>query len=170
MFLQCLLCFEKRIKCEAWGNKDRYEELWASEVMCMTSPRPIILERRHFYQFTEVTWRLCEECAVALYYWCGLCGFSQQELITAWYIGFLCLILASFLVYSVEKESNAEFETYADALWWGLVRHISAIKTPQLSLWCVKLTYAHCLPSLSVNISYKQRNERPFATQNSDSE
>ena len=45
-----------------------------------------------------------------------------QELITAWYIGFLCLILASFLVYSVEKEYNKEFETYADALWWGLVR------------------------------------------------
>uniref|UniRef100_A0A3B5KQD0 Uncharacterized protein n=1 Tax=Xiphophorus couchianus TaxID=32473 RepID=A0A3B5KQD0_9TELE len=45
----------------------------------------------------------------------------SKELITAWYIGFLCLILASFLVYSVEKESNEEFETYADALWWGLV-------------------------------------------------
>ncbi|KTG45837.1 hypothetical protein cypCar_00001181 [Cyprinus carpio] len=44
------------------------------------------------------------------------------ELITAWYIGFLCLILASFLVYSVEKDDNAEmFETYADALWWGLI-------------------------------------------------
>ncbi|XP_055079014.1 potassium voltage-gated channel subfamily KQT member 2-like isoform X2 [Periophthalmus magnuspinnatus] len=45
----------------------------------------------------------------------------SKELITAWYIGFLCLILASFLVYSVEKESNQEFETYADALWWGLI-------------------------------------------------
>uniref|UniRef100_A0A3Q1EB57 Potassium voltage-gated channel, KQT-like subfamily, member 2a n=1 Tax=Acanthochromis polyacanthus TaxID=80966 RepID=A0A3Q1EB57_9TELE len=45
----------------------------------------------------------------------------SKELITAWYIGFLCLILASFLVYSVEKESNIEFETYADALWWGLI-------------------------------------------------
>ncbi|XP_053704218.1 potassium voltage-gated channel subfamily KQT member 2-like isoform X5 [Synchiropus splendidus] len=45
----------------------------------------------------------------------------SKELITAWYIGFLCLILASFLVYSVEKESNSEFETYADALWWGLI-------------------------------------------------
>uniref|UniRef100_H2TIQ9 Potassium voltage-gated channel, KQT-like subfamily, member 2a n=1 Tax=Takifugu rubripes TaxID=31033 RepID=H2TIQ9_TAKRU len=45
----------------------------------------------------------------------------SKELITAWYIGFLCLILASFLVYSVEKESNEEFETYADALWWGLI-------------------------------------------------
>ncbi|XP_067382569.1 potassium voltage-gated channel, KQT-like subfamily, member 2a isoform X3 [Channa argus] len=45
----------------------------------------------------------------------------SKELITAWYIGFLCLILASFLVYSVEKELNDEFETYADALWWGLV-------------------------------------------------
>ncbi|XP_034551699.1 LOW QUALITY PROTEIN: potassium voltage-gated channel subfamily KQT member 2-like [Notolabrus celidotus] len=46
---------------------------------------------------------------------------TSKELITAWYIGFLCLILASFLVYSVEKESNDEFETYADALWWGLI-------------------------------------------------
>uniref|UniRef100_A0A3Q3IV69 Potassium voltage-gated channel, KQT-like subfamily, member 2a n=1 Tax=Monopterus albus TaxID=43700 RepID=A0A3Q3IV69_MONAL len=45
----------------------------------------------------------------------------SKELITAWYIGFLCLILASFLVYSVEKETNQEFETYADALWWGLI-------------------------------------------------
>ncbi|XP_065103125.1 potassium voltage-gated channel, KQT-like subfamily, member 2a isoform X2 [Paramisgurnus dabryanus] len=46
----------------------------------------------------------------------------SKELITAWYIGFLCLILASFLVYSVEKDDNAGmFETYADALWWGLV-------------------------------------------------
>lgn len=45
-----------------------------------------------------------------------------QELITAWYIGFLCLILASFLVYLAEKEDNDQFETYADALWWGLVR------------------------------------------------
>uniref|UniRef100_A0A4W6FJI8 Potassium voltage-gated channel subfamily Q member 2 n=1 Tax=Lates calcarifer TaxID=8187 RepID=A0A4W6FJI8_LATCA len=45
----------------------------------------------------------------------------SKELITAWYIGFLCLILASFLVYLAEKEDNAQFETYADALWWGLI-------------------------------------------------
>ncbi|XP_062854455.1 potassium voltage-gated channel, KQT-like subfamily, member 2a isoform X4 [Trichomycterus rosablanca] len=45
----------------------------------------------------------------------------SKELITAWYIGFLCLILASFLVYLVEKEDNDMFETYADALWWGLI-------------------------------------------------
>uniref|UniRef100_A0A3B3SP21 Potassium voltage-gated channel subfamily Q member 2 n=1 Tax=Paramormyrops kingsleyae TaxID=1676925 RepID=A0A3B3SP21_9TELE len=45
----------------------------------------------------------------------------SKELITAWYIGFLCLILASFLVYLAEKEENKEFETYADALWWGLI-------------------------------------------------
>ncbi|XP_057211761.1 potassium voltage-gated channel, KQT-like subfamily, member 2a isoform X4 [Triplophysa rosa] len=46
----------------------------------------------------------------------------SKELITAWYIGFLCLILASFLVYSVEKDDNSTmFETYADALWWGLI-------------------------------------------------
>ncbi|KAJ8400596.1 hypothetical protein AAFF_G00393650 [Aldrovandia affinis] len=45
----------------------------------------------------------------------------SKELITAWYIGFLCLILASFLVYLAEKEDNNQFETYADALWWGLI-------------------------------------------------
>ncbi|XP_040293484.1 potassium voltage-gated channel subfamily KQT member 2 isoform X4 [Bufo bufo] len=46
----------------------------------------------------------------------------SKELITAWYIGFLCLILASFLVYLAEKEENSEmFDTYADALWWGLI-------------------------------------------------
>ncbi|XP_047188587.1 potassium voltage-gated channel subfamily KQT member 2-like isoform X3 [Scophthalmus maximus] len=45
----------------------------------------------------------------------------SKELITAWYIGFLCLILASFLVYLAEKEDNVQFETYADALWWGLI-------------------------------------------------
>lgn len=60
-----------------------------------------------------------------------------QELITAWYIGFLSLILASFLVYLVEKDDvsvdvadpenptaqpkSQDFDTYADALWWGLV-------------------------------------------------
>ncbi|KAJ3602191.1 hypothetical protein NHX12_029950, partial [Muraenolepis orangiensis] len=45
----------------------------------------------------------------------------SKELITAWYIGFLCLILTSFLVYLAEKDHNEHFETYADALWWGLI-------------------------------------------------
>ncbi|XP_056148915.1 potassium voltage-gated channel subfamily KQT member 3 [Lampris incognitus] len=61
----------------------------------------------------------------------------SKELITAWYIGFLSLILASFLVYLVEKEDVSvelsdpdnptsqpkpqDFDTYADALWWGLI-------------------------------------------------
>ncbi|XP_058418287.1 potassium voltage-gated channel subfamily KQT member 2 isoform X5 [Diceros bicornis minor] len=44
----------------------------------------------------------------------------SKELVTAWYIGFLCLILASFLVYLAEKGENDHFDTYADALWWGL--------------------------------------------------
>lgn len=47
--------------------------------------------------------------------------FTLQELITAWYIGFLVLIFSSFLVYLVEKDANAQFSTYADALWWGTV-------------------------------------------------
>ena len=44
-----------------------------------------------------------------------------QELITAWYIGFLVLIFASFLVYLAEKDVNPDFHTYADSLWWGTV-------------------------------------------------
>lgn len=45
----------------------------------------------------------------------------SQELITAWYIGFLVLIFASFLVYLAEKDINSDFNTYADSLWWGTV-------------------------------------------------
>ncbi|XP_062409032.1 potassium voltage-gated channel subfamily KQT member 3 [Sardina pilchardus] len=61
----------------------------------------------------------------------------SKELITAWYIGFLSLILSSFLVYLVEKDDVVmeirdplgptpstqpqDFDTYADALWWGLI-------------------------------------------------
>ena len=44
-----------------------------------------------------------------------------QELITAWYIGFLVLIFASFLVYLAEKDANSDFSSYADSLWWGTV-------------------------------------------------
>ncbi|OXB77821.1 UNVERIFIED_CONTAM: hypothetical protein H355_000576 [Colinus virginianus] len=58
----------------------------------------------------------------------------SKELITAWYIGFLVLIFASFLVYLAEKDSNGEFATYADSLWWGTVT-LTTIgygdKTPQ---------------------------------------
>ncbi|XP_075246831.1 potassium voltage-gated channel subfamily KQT member 1-like isoform X2 [Convolutriloba macropyga] len=45
----------------------------------------------------------------------------RQELITTFYIGFLGLIFASFVVYQTEKETNPQFSTYADALWWGIV-------------------------------------------------
>uniref|UniRef100_A0A671VA02 Potassium voltage-gated channel subfamily Q member 4 n=1 Tax=Sparus aurata TaxID=8175 RepID=A0A671VA02_SPAAU len=45
----------------------------------------------------------------------------SKELITAWYIGFLVLIFASFLVYLAEKDSNDDFVTYADSLWWGTI-------------------------------------------------
>lgn len=50
-----------------------------------------------------------------------LTPLPHQELITAWYIGFLVLIFASFLVYLAEKDANAQFATYADSLWWGTV-------------------------------------------------
>ncbi|XP_075378555.1 potassium voltage-gated channel subfamily KQT member 4 isoform X1 [Mycteria americana] len=50
----------------------------------------------------------------------------SKELITAWYIGFLVLIFASFLVYLAEKDANAQFATYADSLWWGTASPCSA--------------------------------------------
>ncbi|XP_012502197.1 PREDICTED: potassium voltage-gated channel subfamily KQT member 4 isoform X2 [Propithecus coquereli] len=45
----------------------------------------------------------------------------SKELITAWYIGFLVLIFASFLVYLAEKDANNDFSSYADSLWWGTI-------------------------------------------------
>ncbi|XP_064381269.1 potassium voltage-gated channel subfamily KQT member 4 isoform X1 [Dromaius novaehollandiae] len=58
----------------------------------------------------------------------------SKELITAWYIGFLVLIFASFLVYLAEKDANGQFATYADSLWWGTIT-LTTIgygdKTPQ---------------------------------------
>ncbi|NXE68052.1 KCNQ2 protein, partial [Calcarius ornatus] len=59
----------------------------------------------------------CTRTAIILFFLLMI----SQELITAWYIGFLCLILASFLVYLAEKGENEHFDTYADALWWGLI-------------------------------------------------
>lgn len=50
-----------------------------------------------------------------------------QELITTLYIGFLGLIFSSYFVYLAEKDAVDEegktgFSSYADALWWGVVR------------------------------------------------
>ena len=44
-----------------------------------------------------------------------------QELITTLYIGFLGLIFSSYFVYLSEKSDDGQFQTYADALWWGVV-------------------------------------------------
>lgn len=77
--------------------------------------RPPLRPREHGAQRTSrhraLGWPLAPRLTVRLF----------QELVTAWYIGFLCLILASFLVYLAEKGENDHFDTYADALWWGLV-------------------------------------------------
>jgi potassium voltage-gated channel KQT-like subfamily protein 1 len=42
------------------------------------------------------------------------------------YIGFLGLIFSSYFVYLSEKDAigpsgKSDFESYADALWWGVV-------------------------------------------------
>lgn len=66
----------------------------------------------------------------------GPCGRSRppaapQELITTLYIGFLGLIFSSYFVYLAEKDAvdesgRVEFGSYADALWWGVVRRARA--------------------------------------------
>lgn len=65
---------------------------------------------------------LCVRVRACLSVCVCMCVRTLQELVTAWYIGFLVLIFSSFLVYLVEKEFNKDFATYADALWWGTVR------------------------------------------------
>ncbi|XP_045440614.1 potassium voltage-gated channel subfamily KQT member 4 isoform X3 [Pipistrellus kuhlii] len=57
------------------------------------------------------TWKLLGSVVMA----------HSKELITAWYIGFLVLIFASFLVYLAEKDANSDFSSYADSLWWGTI-------------------------------------------------
>ncbi|OAF68640.1 hypothetical protein A3Q56_03639 [Intoshia linei] len=46
----------------------------------------------------------------------------KQELFTSAYIGFLVLIVTSFIVYLCEKNSgNVQFDTFAGSLWWGVI-------------------------------------------------
>uniref|UniRef100_A0A3B5MYE8 Uncharacterized protein n=2 Tax=Poeciliinae TaxID=586240 RepID=A0A3B5MYE8_9TELE len=75
----------------------------------------------------------------------------SKELITAWYIGFLVLIFASFLVYLAEKDINSDFGTYADSLWWGTV---STAQPPQ----------PHCFSSEELTLLFshlqRQRNTK----------
>lgn len=59
--------------------------------------------------------------------------FFAQELITTLYIGFLGLIFSSYFMYLAEKDevavspdgrpgkAKSDFQSYADALWWGVV-------------------------------------------------
>ena len=71
----------------------------------------------------------------------------RQELITTLYIGFLGLIFSSYFVYLSEKDAvgpngekiKSDFETYADALWWGVVSSIFFEKRKKLNF--LKLSY-----------------------------
>jgi potassium voltage-gated channel KQT-like subfamily protein len=68
----------------------------------------------------------------------------RQELITTLYIGFLGLILSSFLVFLAEKEEpNTQFTNYAEALWWGVVSRIL------LFYILLKLCFFHSAPKSS---------------------
>lgn len=45
----------------------------------------------------------------------------SRELMTTWYIGWLLLLLCSFLVYQCEKNENQEFGNLAQSIWWGFI-------------------------------------------------
>ncbi|KAL9963210.1 hypothetical protein ACROYT_G032388 [Oculina patagonica] len=45
----------------------------------------------------------------------------RQELLTTFYLGFISLIFASFVLYMVEKDSNADLESWPSSFWWGIV-------------------------------------------------
>ncbi|XP_014666856.1 PREDICTED: potassium voltage-gated channel subfamily KQT member 1-like [Priapulus caudatus] len=59
--------------------------------------------------------------------WRPICIIGEHELITTLYIGFLGLIFSSYFVYLAEKDAvpskdgKADFDNYADALWWGVI-------------------------------------------------
>ncbi|XP_073250734.1 potassium voltage-gated channel subfamily KQT member 1-like isoform X4 [Porites lutea] len=46
----------------------------------------------------------------------------RQELLTTFYLGFLTLIFASFVLYMAEKDANdTDFESWPSSFWWGVV-------------------------------------------------
>jgi potassium voltage-gated channel KQT-like subfamily protein 5 len=45
----------------------------------------------------------------------------RQELLTTLYIAFLILVFSSFIMYLAEKDVNKDFESFAHALWWGVI-------------------------------------------------
>ena len=90
----------------------------------------------------------------------------RQELITTLYIGFLGLIFSSYFVYLSEKDAvgpngkKSDFETYADALWWGVVSSFLVVFLP-LEGYCtmyIICTTREWLPpaTIKVNINEEQ--------------
>ncbi|UYV70629.1 KCNQ1 [Cordylochernes scorpioides] len=72
----------------------------------------------------------------------------RQELITTLYIGFLGLIFSSYFMYLAEKDENvdgsfdrkSDFTSYADALWWGVVRRMSSNEGKRRNALGVQIT------------------------------
>lgn len=50
-----------------------------------------------------------------------LMSLSFQELLTTFYLGFISLIFASFVLYMAEKDSNTDFKSWPSSFWWGIV-------------------------------------------------
>ena len=80
----------------------------------------------------------------------------RQELITTLYIGFLALIFSSYFVYLSEKDvvgptGRKNFNSYADALWWGVVRLsrltvLSLPSQPVLQITVTTIGYGDTVP------------------------
>ncbi|KAG9509017.1 Potassium voltage-gated channel subfamily KQT member 5, partial [Fragariocoptes setiger] len=69
----------------------------------------------------------------------------RQELITTVYIGFLGLIFSSFLVYLAEKDINEKYNSFADALWWGVITLCTVGYGDTVPItWCGKIIASCC--------------------------
>lgn len=110
---------------------------------------------------------------VAYLVWSKLiCACVFQELITTLYIGFLSLIFSSYFVYLAEKDGvdssgSTEFENYADALWWGVVRVCLFLF---FTVWCLWRAYRWTWESYQSSNSLSQlsstRQSSPPKTSN----
>ncbi|XP_074606146.1 potassium voltage-gated channel subfamily KQT member 1-like isoform X4 [Acropora palmata] len=45
----------------------------------------------------------------------------RQELLTTFYLGFISLIFASFVLYMAEKDINPDLRNWPSSFWWGIV-------------------------------------------------
>ena len=94
--------------------------------------------------YVIIVWNQIKSC-ISWLLTCITCGFaydlvinlslSNQELLTTFYLGFITLIFASFVLYMVEKDSNQDFKNWPSSFWWGIVSTSFQIQKHFKSSW-----------------------------------